>query len=79
MIFLHIAIDFNKVDISAANQKKYDFHSELFDAVVDLPPEKIDIDNTTVTEDIFIDDDLFSDTDIKGEDKTKYRRYFTGS
>ena len=65
--------------LTAANQKKYDFHSELFDAVVDLPPEKIDIDNTTVTEDIFIDDDLFSDTDIKGEDKTKYRRYFTGS
>ena len=38
--FLDTAIDFNKVGISAANQKKHNFHSELFDAVADLPPEK---------------------------------------
>ena len=38
--FLDTAIDFNKVGISAANQKKHNFHLELFDAVADLPPEK---------------------------------------
>ena len=67
--FLDTAIGFNKVDLSAANQKKNDFYSELFDAAIDLPPEKIDIDDAPLTEDIFIDDDLFSDTDMKDKDK----------
>ena len=39
------------------------------DAVVDLRPEKKDIDDVPLREDIFIDDDLFSDTGIKDEDK----------
>ena len=67
--FLDTAIDFNKVGISAANQKKHNFHSELFDAVADLPPEKIYIDDMPITEDIFINDDLFSNTNKKDEDK----------
>ena len=67
--FLDTAIDFNKVGISAANQKKHNFHSELFDAVADLPPEKIYIDDMSITEDIFINDDLFSNTNKKDEDK----------
>ena len=42
---------------------------ELFDDVVDLSPERVEIDDTPVTEDIFIDDNLFRDTDIKKKGK----------
>ena len=42
---------------------------ELFDGVVDLSPERVEIDDTPVTEDVFIDDNLFRDTDIKEKGK----------
>ena len=62
--FINTAIEFNKVDISAANQKN-NLYSDLFDAVVDLPPKKVSIGHAPKTEDIFIDDDLFSDVKIR--------------
>ena len=42
---------------------------ELFDGVVDLSPERVEIDDTPVTEDIFIDYNLFRDTGIKEKGK----------
>ena len=42
---------------------------ELFDDVLDLSPERVQIDDAPVTEDNFIDDNLFRDTDIKDKDK----------
>lgn len=64
--FLDTSIDFNKVHITTSNQKKHDFHSEFFDAVVDL---SLDVDHMPITEGVFIDDDLFCNTDIKAKDK----------
>ena len=57
-----------KVDILADNQK-YDFYSDLFDAVADVPPEKVRIKEASKIEDIFIDDDLSSDTKIENGNK----------
>ena len=57
-----------KVDILADNQK-HDFYSDLFDAVADVPPEKVRIKEASKIEDIFIDDDLSSDTKIENGNK----------
>lgn len=57
-----------KVDIPADNQK-HDFYSDLFDAVADLPPEKVRIEEASKIEDIFIDNDLSSDTKIEDGNK----------
>ena len=50
-------------------KKYHDFYSDIFDEVVDLPPEKESIDKAPKTEDIFTDDNLFSDLNIKDNDK----------
>ena len=63
--FINTAIEFKKVDISAANQKNYYFYFDLFGAVVDLPPKKGSIDDAPKTEDALINDDLFSDIKIE--------------
>ena len=49
--------------------KKSDFYNNLFDAIIDLPDSMQIIDNAPITEDIFIDDDLFSENDIEDDDK----------
>lgn len=50
-------------------KKYHDFYSDIFDAVVDLPPEKESIDEAPKTEDIFTDDNLFSDLNIEDNNK----------
>ena len=49
--------------------KKHNFYSDLFYAVVDLPPEKVSIGDVPKTGDIFIDGNLFSDVKIEDGDK----------
>ena len=63
--FLKTASEFNKVDAAASRQKKVDFYNKLLDGVQDIPDRGQEIDNIIKTEDIFIDDGLFSDTDTK--------------
>ena len=48
---------------------KSDFYNNLFDAVIDLSDSKQIIDDALTTEDIFIDDDQFSDEDIEDDSK----------
>ena len=49
--------------------KESDFYKNLFDPVIDLPDYRQIIDNVPTTEDIPIDDDLFSDKE--NEDNSK--------
>ena len=63
--FLKIVSEFNKVDAAATRQKKIDFYNKLLNDAQDIPDRRQEIDGNVETEDIFIDDDLFSDTDTK--------------
>ena len=45
------------------------FYDNLFDAVIDLLDNRQISDGWTTTEDIFIDDDLFTNKDIKDDSK----------
>ena len=58
------ASEFNKVDVAATRQKKVDFYtSYLMTCKIHLPDKRQEIDD--IVKNIFIDDDLFSDTDTK--------------
>ena len=61
--FLQTASEFNKIDAAATRRKN--FYDRLFDNVKDIPGSRQIIDDAPMTEDIFIDDELFSDTDTK--------------
>ena len=63
--FSKAASEFNKVDAAATRQKKVDIYKKLFDDVEDIPDRRQEIDDIVKTEDIFIDDHLFNDTDTK--------------
>ena len=63
--FLQTASEFNKTDAAATRQKKVDLHDKLFDDIKDVPHSRQVIDDDPTTEDIFIDDELFSDTYTK--------------
>ena len=63
--FLHLVTKFNKVDTGATRQKKVDYYDKLFDDIQDEPDRRQEIDDIIKTEDIFIDDNIFSDTDPK--------------
>ena len=54
--------------MTAAAQKS-DFFKDFFDATIDLPNSRQIIDDAPTTEDIFIDDDLFSENNIEDDDK----------
>ena len=63
--FLQLASEFNKLNSPATRQKKVDYQDKLFDDIQDEPDSRQEIDNVVKTEDIFIDDGIFSDTDPK--------------
>ena len=63
--FLQTASELNKSRCSCNQTKKVDFYDKLFDDVKDIPDSRQIIDDAPATEDIFIDDELFSDTDTK--------------
>ena len=63
--FLQTASEFNKIDTAATKQKKVDFYDKLFDDVKDIPGTRQIIDDTLTTEEIFVDDKLFSNADTK--------------
>ena len=62
--FLQLASEFNKVDAVATRQKKVDYYNKLFDDIQDEPDRREEID-VIKTEDIFFNDDIFSDTNPK--------------
>ena len=47
--------------------EKSNLDNDLFVAVIDLPDSRQIIDDAPTTEDIFIDDDLFSENDIEDD------------
>ena len=49
--------------------KESDFYNKLFNPVIDLPDYRQIIDNVPTTENIPIDDDLFSDKENKDNSK----------
>ena len=63
--FLQVASELNKTDAAATKQKEVDFLDKLFDGVKNIPDSRQIIDDTPTMEDIFIDDELFSDTNTK--------------
>ena len=63
--FLLAASGFNKIDIAATKQKKVDFYNKLFDDLQDVTDYRQVINDTLKTEDLFIDDEFFSNTDKK--------------
>ena len=63
--FLQTASQFNKIDAAVTKQKKVDFYDKLSDDVQDVTDSRQAIDDAPETEDILIDDELFSDTDTK--------------
>ena len=63
--FLQLASEFNKVDAAATRQKKVGYYNKLFEDVPGEPDKRQKIDDGITTEDIFIDDDLFSDNDLQ--------------
>ena len=66
--YLKTAAEFNKIDMAATAQKKR-LYNNLFDAVIDLHNSMQIIDNAPTTEDIFSDDNLFSEKDIEDDNK----------
>ena len=60
---LQLAFEFNKVDAAATCQKKVDYYQELFEDVHDELDRRQKIYDALTTEDIFIDNDLFSKND----------------
>ena len=62
--FLQTASELNKI-AAAATKQKSSFYDKLFDDVKDVPDSRQIIYDTPTTEDIFIDDELFSDADTK--------------
>ena len=63
MIFFQLASEFNKVNVAAPGQKKRDYYDKLFEDVQGEPEWRQKIDDAITTEDIFIDNVLFSDND----------------
>ena len=63
--FSQLTSEFNKVNAPATRQKKVDYYDKLFDDIQDELDRRQEIDDVVKTEDIFIDDGLFSDTDPK--------------
>ena len=66
--FLKRATDFNKFNI-AATIKEEQFLWWIFDVVIDLPDNRQIIDDRPTAEEIFIDDNLFSENDIEDDHK----------
>lgn len=62
--FLLTASEFNKLDAATNKQKKV-FYEKLFGDVQYVTDSRQTIDYALKTEDIFIEDELFSDTDTK--------------
>ena len=63
--FLKVASEFNKIDAAATRQKKFDYYDKLFEDIQEIDDSRQKIDDAPKTEDIFIDDELFSDSDKK--------------
>ena len=80
--FLQRAVNFNKIYM-AATARTSDFYNDLFDILIDLSDSRQIIDDAPTTEDIFIDDDLFSENDIEDDnnqiidDILKYNNFDT--
>ena len=62
---LQLVSEFNKVDAAATRRKKVDYCDKLFDNIQDEPGRREEVDDLIKTEDIFINDNIFSDTDPK--------------
>ena len=62
---LKVASECNKIDAAATRQKKVDYYDKLFEDVQEIDNSRQTIDDAPKTEDIFIDDELFSDSDKK--------------
>ena len=68
--FIQMVLEFNKVDLAAAEHAKEKKIEDILDAAADLPPNNAIIDDDMKVDDIFIDDDdLFDKNYIKEEDK----------
>ena len=63
--FLKVASEFKKIDAAATRQKKVDCYDKLFEDVQEIDNSRQKIDNALKTEDIFIEDEIFSDSDKK--------------
>ena len=63
--FLKVASEFNKLDAAATRQKKVYYYDKLFEDVQEIDNSRQKIDNAPKTEDIFVDDELFSDSNKK--------------
>ena len=61
--FLQLVGEFNKVDAAVTRQKKVDYYDKLFEDIQGELDRRQKIDDAITTENIFIDDDLFSDND----------------
>ena len=65
-----MVLEFNKVDLAAAEHAKEKKIEDILDAAADLPPDNAIIDDDMKVDDIFFDDDdLFDKNYIKEEDK----------
>ena len=63
--FLRTASEFNKIDAVATKEKQVDFYDKLFDDVQEVTDSRHTKDDAPKTDDIFMDDELFCDTDTK--------------
>ena len=63
--FIQTVSEFNKIDAAATKQKQVDFYDKLFDDIKDILDSGQIIDDAPTTEDIFIDDELFSGINTK--------------
>ena len=61
--FLQLASEFNKVDAAATRQKEVDYYDKLSEDVQGKPDRRQKIDDVITTEDIFINNEPFSDND----------------
>ena len=63
--FLQTASEFNKIDAVATKEKQVDFYDKLFDDVQEVIDSRHTKNDAPKTDNIFMDDELFSDTDTK--------------
>ena len=68
--YLHIALEFNKDDLTTAKENLEKKVNGILDAATDLLPDGVKIDDNVKIDYIFIDDDrFFDDHDLKTEDR----------
>ena len=68
--YLHIALEYNKDDLTTAKENLEKKFNGILDAATDLLPDGVKIDDDVKIDYIFIDDDrFFDDHDLKTEDR----------